>query len=371
MDIQRLLEACRGKYSAITATIQLEPVGSAKIMPPIYLAAPKSKERSHWTETRVVNGRSADCVILDSVQSQANRFEEALQAALEAGDIALPVFTVAFPFHDPITSLTAPHRVYDAWLRHTTLDSVPFRDTTIGKAITSAQPQSATALLRYAPTVLLFGGWDSQINAKTRFSRAIASEIVAIGIERGQRAASRIDPINLRVQLQETATGGYRPGTKFRASEAGLASVAPHLDRAGGGVTAERIEQSIAISFAQLLRLRFPVEGAYTAERDASGRAVVAALGLYAVQRAVNSGYALRSGCWLRAKERFEWRLVGPTPDLDETISIADPKALYEAAIRSASEQGLEIDNSTYYLQPDPGLIEAVQANPTNTGEEE
>jgi CRISPR-associated protein Csb1 len=371
VDIQTLLEACRGKYSAISAMVELEPVASGKIMPPTYLAAPKSKERAHWTETRVVNGKPTDCVILDSVQSQANRFEEALQTALDLGDVSLPVFRVSFPSHDPITSLTAPHRIYDAWLRHTTLDGVPFRETTIGQAISSAQPQTATALLRYAPTVLLFGGWDSQVNAKTRFSRALVSEIVAIGIAKGQRAASRIDPINLRIQLERSATGGYRPGAKFRASEIGLASVAPHLDSAGGGATAERIEQSIALSFAQLLRLRFPLDGDYTPERDAAGRAVVAALGLFAAHHAGSSGYALRSGCWLRAKQGLEWRLLGPTPDSDRTASISDPKGLYDAAVKNASSRGLEIDPSVYQLEPDPGLIEAVQANPTDAGDTE
>lgn len=370
MDINLLLKACAGEYSALVAKIDLEPIGSAKVMPPIYLAGPKSTERAQWIERRVVEGQSVKCAILDSTQSQANRFEEALQIAVESGELKLPLLQVGFPNHEPITSLTAPHRAYDAWLRHTKLDSVPFRDSNVGKAIAAAQPKTATGLLQYAPTVLLFGGWDSHVNTKTRFPRAISAEIVAIDIEEGRRAASRIDPINLRTKLQQTSEGGYRPGNDKAASEAGLASVAPHIETDHGGVTAKRIEQTIAISFAQLLRLRFPVNGEYSAERDASGRAVVAALGLFAVSRALASGYALRSGCWLRPIKAPEWRLLGPTPASDKAIQIEDARAILAEARRVAAGMGLVVDDSVYDLEPDPGLVEAVQMSSGETAEE-
>ena len=61
-------------------------------------------------------------MLLDSVQSQANRLEEApLDAA--ADGLPLPFATVDFSGADlrpleRITSLDAPHRVYDAILRN-------------------------------------------------------------------------------------------------------------------------------------------------------------------------------------------------------------------------------------------------------------
>jgi CRISPR-associated protein Csb1 len=58
-------------------------------------------------------------VLVDSVQSQANRLEEALLAAARDNSIAFPYVTVDFTGReiagiDEITSLDAPHRVYDA-----------------------------------------------------------------------------------------------------------------------------------------------------------------------------------------------------------------------------------------------------------------
>ncbi|GIW39502.1 MAG: hypothetical protein KatS3mg076_0079 [Candidatus Binatia bacterium] len=86
------------------------------------------------------------CVLLDSVQSQANRMELALQEAVDAGKIKLPLVVVDFSEHDPtgdleadeaagrliekvgrITSLQVPHRLADAILRDSELDGVRFR----------------------------------------------------------------------------------------------------------------------------------------------------------------------------------------------------------------------------------------------------
>ena len=66
-------------------------------------------------------------MLVDSVQSQANRLEEALLTAVRERAITLPYITVDFTGKElagisEITSLDAPHRVYDAILRDSLLD---------------------------------------------------------------------------------------------------------------------------------------------------------------------------------------------------------------------------------------------------------
>ena len=123
----------------------LQPAGGDgdKVFPPTYLGA------KYATEERVVpvdgdNGaelKRVPCVLLDSVQAQANRMEEALQHAVDEGRIELPVIEVDFSkldLIDPvgrITSLQAPHRVADAILRDSEIDGVAFRNLDIGKKI--------------------------------------------------------------------------------------------------------------------------------------------------------------------------------------------------------------------------------------------
>ena len=144
------------------------------------------------------------CVLLDSVQSQANRMEQALQEALDAGELALPIVEVDFSeaaLPEPVgrvTGLQAPHRLADAILRDSEHGGKPFRESEIAKVLNRATPLNATPVYRLCPSALVFGMWDSSgpkggLGAK--FERAMVSEVVGIGAEFGVRTASRIDPI--------------------------------------------------------------------------------------------------------------------------------------------------------------------------------
>lgn len=126
-----------GDAVAIRGTATLEPAGGPgdKVFPPTHSVRGK-KDEDLWRmspndrrgikyafERRRIDGREVDCVLLDSVQSQANRMEEALEAlwADDKNGIALPVIKVDFSMCAPdvgvVTSLSAPHRVADALLR--------------------------------------------------------------------------------------------------------------------------------------------------------------------------------------------------------------------------------------------------------------
>lgn len=119
MNYESLAQAIASD-AALRRRQRLQPVGGAgdKLFPPTY---PGQGPR-HVHERRHLDGRELWCVLLDSVQSQANRLEETLLAALRDGAIAFPYVTVDFRQAQlagltEITSLEAPHRIYDAILR--------------------------------------------------------------------------------------------------------------------------------------------------------------------------------------------------------------------------------------------------------------
>jgi len=130
MKLSDLQNAVSGNAAGFRSRVRLQPAGGEgdKVFPPTYSDATYAKEK------RRVPGHDdpVECVLLDSVQSQANRIEEALQDAVDEERIQIPVVEVDFsdiPVVDPgdeaeglyepigrVTSLEAPHRVADAIL---------------------------------------------------------------------------------------------------------------------------------------------------------------------------------------------------------------------------------------------------------------
>ena len=227
IDLQALRNAVCSD-AAIRRLRRLQPVGGAgdKVFPPTYPPERRGAPPRHVFERRRIDGEEIWCVLIDSVQSQANRLEEALLAVAdeESGDAPVPLPYVTVDFRgkgleplERVTSLDAPHRVYDAILRDSLLNGTPFMQSEEGLQLAAAKPADATALLELSPTALLFGAWHSQgegggLGAK--FSRALVSEIMGIDVPveefiasqrtgelevrtASRRTGSRIDPLGI------------------------------------------------------------------------------------------------------------------------------------------------------------------------------
>ncbi|HWP38059.1 MAG TPA: type I-U CRISPR-associated RAMP protein Csb1/Cas7u [Gemmatimonadales bacterium] len=207
--------------AALRLQVKLTSTGGDgdKVFPPTYAGG------VYAVEDRRITGKVVRCVLLDSVQSQANRMEEALLDAFlpawreldpkAAPSCELPVLAVHIDGHGWVNSLTAPHRVHDAILRDSeilekrTINGgtgevrVRFRDSAIGQKIVAARLHNATALYEHCPTALIFGTWDSTAGEgldSAKIPRAVVSEIVGVDITPGVRTASRIDPLGIRAQ---------------------------------------------------------------------------------------------------------------------------------------------------------------------------
>jgi CRISPR-associated protein Csb1 len=422
LNLERLTEAMRGRTAAVRSRTRLQPAGGegAKVFPPTYAGA------VYATEKRRLPGRDepADCVLLDSVQSQANRMEEALQQAVDDGRLKLPVievdFTPYFPGEeqaedmrllDPVgkvSSLQAPHRIADAILRDSLLDGTPFRKSKIGQAIDRVSLQNATPLFELCPTALLLGMWDStgpKGGLGAKFERAMVSEIVGIDAVYGLRTASRVDPIiRKNPQLYEARDGNwtaleseaFREGGKKQSkkytkklSELNLGNVTPDFSRyspkgitndnretidvmrcdgeyikvgrvAPGGVTIASAEQTIVISLPALRRLRFPVDGKLNPKVDAAARTVLAALGLCAAALADEAGLDLRSRCLLYPDDDLTWELLDRKAGGAFTLSADDALALFHEAVDVAKKVGLPWREEPLALTPSEQLVKLV-----------
>ncbi len=376
--------------AAIRCRSILQPAAGkgTKVFPPTYSGGVYANEKRRVSD----QANPVDCVLLDSVQSQANRMEEALQDAVDRGLLdptGLPVIEVHFGDAvidvQRVTSLQAPHRVADAILRDSLLNGKPFRDSDEGKRITDSSLTNATSLFEFCPTALVFGVWDStgpKGGSGAKFARAIVSEIVGVGAITGTRTSSRIDPLQIRaaVKVLKDKTGGWTIAKDDKVKGAVSPSEINHgnipPDVAEGGVTVASAEHTAVISLPQLRRLRFPIKGKLDPKVDDAARIALAALALVGLTLAAEKGFDLRSRCLLfpDAPANFEI-LETPGKPMSVQITSKDAIAIFKHAVEAATKLGLPWRRKLD-LTPSPQLVDLAKksralAAISNSGEEE
>lgn len=388
---QQIRKAVAGTAAAFRCVAEYQPAGGAgdKVFPPTYEGG------KYATEKRRVEGEAepVECVLLDSVQSQANRMEAALLDAWERDRIPLPVLTVDFtdlelPKPLRITSLEAPHRIADALLRDSLLDGKAFRKSDLGRRLDDVSNRDATPLFELCPTALVFGMWDStgpKGGLGAKFARAMVSEIVGIDTQIGKKTSSRIDPAEIMKMKDEAILyrsksgdihwtldekqaardkkGPIKLGKDGKPSEANHGNVTPSI--ADGGVTILRALQTTVLSLPALRRLRFPLEGKGRSrpEVDDAARTALAALALCAAALNQEQGCDLRSRCQLHPTTPFVWELLDEPGAVPERFSLRPDQAvaLYREAVEQAKAAGLPWRDEELVLKPSPQLAELVR----------
>lgn len=378
LSLDHIGEALAGNAAAFRSVTEYQPVGGPgdKVFPPTYEGG------RYATETRYVSGEEVECVLLDSVQSQANRMELALLEEWESGRVSLPVISVGFDGPDlpkpfKVTSLEAPHRIADALLRDAELDGVMFRQSDIGKRLDTLNARNATALFELCPTALVFGMWDStgpRGGLGVKFQRAVVSEIVGFHAKAGRKTSSRIDPAQILRNagpVYRTSDGGWtleqsetreRNNRGVRPSEVNHGNIVPSI--ADGGFTISKAVQTTVLSLPALRRLRFPIdEGGQSAELDLAARTLLAAQALFAASLVREQGADLRSRCLLHATGPLVWELLdGPgheTKDFDFPAEQA--RSVYRQAVDQAKSAGLPWLEQELVLKPSRQLLGLVR----------
>lgn len=356
--------------AGVRCVAQYAPLGGwdSKIYPAVYPGEGRDDPARYLTEMRYVDGAEQSAAVLDSRQSQANRCEEALQAALDAGDLSLPYLRLDITSHGRehrITSLTAPHRSRDAYFRDATApDGTPFDATEVGAALRIVTPDDATPMLLHSPVDLVMGAWDSQrsLRLATKFPRVYTSETIALQIEQGGRAAGRADLIVSGAALAvpdekdntwTLAEKGAKGAKKLSAL--GHGSIPPSVV-ATGGVSCRQITRTATLGFAGIARLRF---ASLEPEAARAARTLLAAVALAGDRLAfARPGIFLRSGCELVLEsEDLTW--VGTTGDalsLDRRSAVD----LVADAVAALREAGVPWQTEPVRLRPGAELQKAI-----------
>jgi CRISPR-associated protein Csb1 len=387
MDSLERLSAAVRQTAAIRRVRRMQPVGGKgdKIFPPTYPGERTNDPPRHVFERRRIDGQNILCVLLDSVQSQANRLEEALKELRRTGRVAFPVIAVDFSGTEvadigSITTLDAPHRVFDAIIRDSEHGGRPFRETDEGKRLIATKANHALPIFEISPTALVFGAWNSTgegggLGAK--FPRCLVSEIVGIGVAvesdsespdgqrpSGQRTGSRVDPLGIRsgVRVYKTGDGDWTlepPGKnakELRPSEINHSNIAPSVEPLG--VSIDYALHTFVLSCAALRRLRF----ADDAQADVAARTCLAALALVGALAQDEAGYFLRSRCDLVPESDVDFQIVradGGTDAFALTLDEATEMANVAAQRAAAAKVGWR--SADLILKPQPKLVSLIQ----------
>ena len=265
---------------------RLQPPFGQLTMPPVY-------ERPLEIHPRSIDGTVHDVIELDSVGSSANRLEERLLDEHRAERYGLPLAGTTIAAGEQefvITTLEAPHRLMDAWIRLSELpgSDQAFEHSDQGREISLASHGALDPILETSAHDLLFGTWDSHRtgpSGQVRIARSLTTTVLGLGPREVMTVAARRDPLNLGEAKDVKAPKG------LKLSEQGLSSIPPQRRRPGVS-----IDEALFVgflSFASLRRLRFQRYD------NVESRVLLALLALQAITLRVAEGWSLRSECEL------------------------------------------------------------------------
>ncbi len=391
ITLQHLLDACSpGGASVLTSVTPLEPAAGphASVAPAKYLEGKGDNAKQVFAyERRFWNGEAVTAVLIDSKQSQNNRVEAAVSAAIADEDPVLtrtPRIELHFERDGKdivFSDLDLPHRAFDGQIRAGTINGEPATAVQKYQELRDSTVAHARPLLERSPMTLLLGGWDaSRKSHQGRYRSILVGEIIGIladqdgGPEANQskRGGARIDPVGMRIDLGDKArkaiadaqkhelsasTHKSASGKTGKASTLGLGGVPPSLEQLGG-VTCQAIIRSHVLSFAALRALRFDSP---TPEGDVACRALLAALALNGLARS-DAELLLRANCDLvetgPAVVTLD-RRYGQKESF-EPLSIDQAQELLSVAIDNATQAAnLTWDGSVLVVEGNPAILAA------------
>lgn len=388
ISLSHLLDACRpGGASVLTSVTPLEPAAGphASVAPAKFLEGKGRTAKPVFAyERRFWDGEAVTAVLIDSKQSQSNRLEAAVSAAIADQDPVLartPRIELRFEDGQVYSDIDLPHRAFDGQIRAGTINGEPATAAQEYRELRNATVADARPLLERSPITLLLGGWDASRKTHAgRYRSLLVGEIIGILSDQGRdpevnqskRGGARIDPLGARIQLDQAEreaiadvqkselsdkayTNSYGKGGK--SSSLGLGGIPPSLEQLGG-VTCRAIIRSHVLSFAALRSLRFDSP---TQEGDVACRALLAALALNGLARS-DAELLLRANCDLveagPAVVTLDKR-YGQKENF-EPLSIEQAQELLSAAIDNAVQAAnLTWDGSILVVEGNPTILAA------------
>lgn len=392
LTVDGLIAACGDDSfeSGLMIDAALEPLAGrgAPVKPAVY-AGNTYQQDKRWYDDEHLDVVDLDVVVIDNVPSQANRLEAALEHVADRVGLPQVVLDLGgieqLPPHLPqsLSGFRFPHRSADAYLRDALLEGQAFARTDAGRAILSATADAPEALFAWFPQALLFGFWVSHAGNKAsqaKLARSWVSEIVGIAPGKTDTRVEGLkgDPLNLNtdnvvVYEPDFVTDRWQHGEEKKVAgskkKVGLSAIGhgqvPFAGdaRAMAAVSFRKISQRATVSFAALRRVRVG-----SPEANASGRAVLVALGILAHVGAFGRSFSLRSGCELRTVSS-SWTWLGATPGNDERVevpSLEEAVALLAGCGAQAHAAGLPVGESwrgaRLELTPNAELVKVIRS---------
>lgn len=264
---------------------------SGLVRPPVYSLGGDSF--APLLQTRYLQGQEVSTVLLDSVESQANRQENLLHR-----HVPLPDLQVELSDGRRVSQYEAPGRILDAIFREATLNGTPFHQTPLFQKIARGGEVAERALFRHSPLTLVYGGWlsygDIPPETAPKWPRLVALEILGLEPQKAHRTASRVDPLGIpgELPLPEAMSQALKEQKKKgKLSETGLGRIPPTASPMDVAVRGAVLVG--AVSLVGFRNLRLPQEA----------QEVLLTLALLGLALQHREGYRLRSGADLVPEE--------------------------------------------------------------------
>jgi CRISPR-associated protein Csb1 len=355
------------------------PGALSHVAVPTY-APPEGEDRDNSRPSYVaqqvldVPGGRRQAVIVDSVQSEANRVEERLaQIFTERPELPYPRISIPFPDGTTLTNWHLAHRSADQILRLTDYFDNPSRRLKAGPAFLSPYADLTYFVERF-PIDVILGMWQSHKGPTVKLPRLLSATmigytpLVPYEIDPNNRMVGGVqkrDPlVTGQAKVLKRSCGPDAPfpeeitGFDFtekgdkrtKLSSSGFGDIANGV-KPGSIFAFETVEQRVSLALSPLRNARFPhSDGRRDPARDAAGRAVLVALGRVAFRAALEIDGMLRSGCLLSPVPGTTRVTAVDRVGADNTVDLPSMDALleeYTSAIEAAKGQGFNFEEVT------------------------
>jgi CRISPR-associated protein Csb1 len=415
-----------GTVGGFRSVVPLKPLGGDgdKVAPPTYPGLKKDSPPRYHYEYRKVGDEVQPVVVLDSIQSLANRLEKGLEKEYKGKRLRMPMVQTRFESIGLDLHVTSmPHRIYDSYLRDSLDGKTQVYKTDWFKPLTDPFNLDGVmqAVLQYNPLAAGLGYWGNSSTLKhlsrIRHPRLYVGEVVGVLasgggwtekekghlafealpvaangdrlLTQGEKTGGRVDPLNLPsmkglIIMDPNDPASWRlkgpkdKASKYKLSNLMLGNIPSDLGRAPGGVSCSQIACTATLGLAGLYEISpFDDEA-----KNVAARTLVAALVLHGhVTFMSHPSWHLRSGCSLvpqltAGKNGLEvpMEAVGVSTTEQFVLTAADTLAAYEQALDEATKLGIVNPKTDIRLRVKPELEEVaskVRAGEIHGGDDE
>lgn len=327
--------------AAFVAKQWLKPVGDEIIFPPTY-ASPSQKKGDPpvYNIDRFGPNQQYSVCVIDSIPSQANRIEPAF-ATIAGGKLVPQVYIHATAEDEDVrvNLLEASHRAADAIVRFS-----PLLVGEMKAAIKEQGKGDSLALVKLAPTSLIFGMWDSR-DTGVKVPRLINSIIRAYDVREHRRSAQYFPSLDF------VAAGVGKEEDLNKASTEGMAEV-PAVFALGGIQAMGGICRDASLNLCTLRDVKTTSD-----EQSVKLRRYLLGLSLVAMTYFDGKVFNLRQGCQLVVDPQKPASRKLVNADGTETAFEISRDTAVDYAVAVATDFG--VDTNPKNVKFDPKLAKA------------